>query len=76
MQKRNKVVLSSLASLGLAMSLGLLPAQALSLNPTPRTVAPQAAVLRHTNHFLVTNIVGQAGDHSASVTWDAPAGIY
>lgn len=35
-----------------------------------------APVLRHTNHFLVVNIRAQASDRSATVTWDAPLGVY
>jgi hypothetical protein len=76
MFKPSKVLLISLALLGLMGTIGLAPTQALSVQPTHGAIGPQAAVLKHTRHLLVRNIIGQAGDHSATVTWDAPAGMY
>ena len=79
MQKlcRAKVVrVSGLMSLALVSSLTLSPAHALSGLDSNSTVSSRTLSLRHTYHLLVSNIVGVAGDRSATVTWSAPAGAY
>lgn len=44
--------------------------------PLDHASSHRSELLKHTSHFLVRNIVGQAGDRSASVTWDAPLEPY
>ena len=52
-------------------------AEALQLaNPLDGASSHRSNLLKHTSHLLVRNIVGQPADHSATVTWDAPLGIY
>ena len=76
MRKALLFTFNSLSSLAIFGVIGLAPANALNPTSVSTPTSPKTAVLRHTSHLLVTNIVGQAGDHSATVTWDAPAGIY
>ena len=76
MQKHVRAKLSVLVAFGVCSVTTLAPAQALSRMTTQSPPSPQAAVLKHTKHFLVTNIVGQAHDRAATVTWSAPAGVY
>jgi len=47
-----------------------------SVGHQARALSASATVLRHTSHFMVMHIRATAGDRSATVTWDAPAGIY
>jgi Fibronectin type III domain len=44
--------------------------------PLDHAASHRSGLLKHTSHFLVRNIVGQAGDRSATVTWDAPLEPY
>ena len=45
-------------------------------SPLDHASTYRSGLLKHTNHFLVRNIVGQAGDRSATVTWDPPVEPY
>ena len=76
MRKALLFMSNTLSGLAIFGFIGLAPAHALTSTAISGPTSPKAAVLRHTSHLLVTNIVGQAGDHSVTVTWDAPSGIY
>jgi hypothetical protein len=76
MRKDSRLVVITLMILAIFGVVGLSPAQALGPISVSTPTSVSTAVLRHTSHLLVSNIIGQAGDHSATVAWDAPAGIY
>ena len=72
----SKPMISLLTAMSIFFALVSGPAYGLSAIPDHSASSVQSVVLKHTKHFLVRNIVGQAHDHSATVSWDAPLGVY
>ena len=75
-----KTLLRHMATFGTAVVVVLVFAgQAFALqvvSPVDHISSYRSGLLKHTSHFLVRNIVGQAGDRSATVSWDPPLEPY
>lgn len=75
----NKLLKGVSALLGALLVALALPSQAGAVqvdSPLNNAGGHRSVLLKHTNNLFVRNIVGQAGDHSATVTWDVPLEPY